>query len=38
MVRINLRSMNNDKLVAELENRLNTALAIIVEGVDQVIK
>ena len=37
MVRINLRSMNNDKLVAELEDRLNTALAIIVEGVDQVI-
>jgi methenyltetrahydrofolate cyclohydrolase len=37
MVRINLRSMKNDKLVAELEDRLNTALAIIVGGVDQVI-
>jgi formiminotetrahydrofolate cyclodeaminase len=37
MVLINLRSMKNDKLVAQLEDRLNTALAIIVEGVDQVI-
>jgi formiminotetrahydrofolate cyclodeaminase len=37
MVRINLRSMKNDKLVVELEDRMNTALAIIVEGVDQVI-
>ena len=37
MVRINLRSMKNDKLVVELEDRMNTALAIIVKGVDQVI-
>jgi len=37
MVRINVRSMKNDTLVGELENRLNTALAIIAEGVNQVI-
>jgi methenyltetrahydrofolate cyclohydrolase len=37
MVRINVRSMKNDKLVIELEDRLNTALAIIADGVDQVI-
>ncbi len=36
MVRINLRSMKDDKLVAELGDRLNTALAIIAEGVQQV--
>ena len=36
MVRINVRSMKNDMLVVELENRLNTALAIIAEGVNQV--
>jgi len=37
MVRINVRSMKNDKLAVELENRLDTALAIIAVGVDQVI-
>jgi len=37
MVRINVRSIKNDKLVAELEDRLNTALATIAEVVDQVI-
>ena len=37
MVRINVRSMKNDKLAVELENRLNTALSIIAVGVDQVI-
>ena len=37
MVRINVRSMKNDKLVVELEDRLNKALTIIAEGVDQVI-
>jgi len=36
MVRINLRSSKNDKLVVELEDRLNTALAIIAKGVEQV--
>ena len=36
MVRINLRSSKNDKLVVELEDRLNTALEIIAEGVEQV--
>ncbi len=36
MVRINVRSSKNDKLVVELEDRLNTALAIIAEGVEQV--
>ncbi len=36
MVRINVRSMKNETLVEELENRLNTALAIIAEGVNQV--
>ena len=36
MVRINVRSMKNDTLVVEFENRLNTALAIIAEGVNQV--
>ncbi|HWZ20112.1 MAG TPA: cyclodeaminase/cyclohydrolase family protein [Ktedonobacteraceae bacterium] len=36
MVRINVRSMNNETLVVELENRLHTALAIIAEGVNQV--
>ena len=35
MVRINMRSLKNDKLVAELGDRLNTALAIIAEGVEQ---
>jgi formiminotetrahydrofolate cyclodeaminase len=38
MVRINVRSIKNDTLVLELEDRLNTALAIIAEGVDQVTK
>lgn len=37
MVRINLRSMKDDKLVAELGDRLNKALMIIAEGVQQVI-
>ena len=36
MVRINVRSLKNDTLVVELEDRLNTALAIITEGVEQV--
>jgi len=36
MVRINLRSIKNDTLVVELEDRLNTALIIIAEGVDQI--
>jgi formiminotetrahydrofolate cyclodeaminase len=36
MVRINVRSMKNDTLVVDLENRLNTALAIISEGTNQV--
>ena len=36
MVRINLRSSKNDKLVVELEDRLNTALVIIAESVEQV--
>jgi methenyltetrahydrofolate cyclohydrolase len=36
MVRINVRSMKNETLVVELENRLHTALAIIAEGVNQV--
>ena len=36
MVRINVRSLKNDKLVVELGDRLNTALAIIAEGVEQV--
>ena len=36
MVRINVRSMKNETLVGELENRLHTALAIIAEGVNQV--
>jgi methenyltetrahydrofolate cyclohydrolase len=36
MVRINVRSMKDDTLVVELENRLNIALAIIAEGVNQV--
>jgi formiminotetrahydrofolate cyclodeaminase len=36
MVRINLRSMKDEKLVVELADRLNTALAIIAEGVQQV--
>lgn len=36
MVRINVRSMKNDTMIEELENRLNTALAIIAEGVNQV--
>jgi formiminotetrahydrofolate cyclodeaminase len=38
MVRINLRSMKNDKLVAELEDRMNSALEIIETSVDKVIK
>jgi formiminotetrahydrofolate cyclodeaminase len=38
MVRINLRSMKDDKLVAELDDRLNTALAIIADGVQRVTK
>lgn len=37
MVRINLRSMKNDTLIGELENRLNTALGSIEASVDQVI-
>ena len=37
MVRINLRSIKNDKLAVELNNRLNTALATIEEVVDQII-
>ena len=36
MVRINMRSLKNDKLAAELADRLNTALVIIAEGVEQV--
>ena len=36
MVRINVHSMKNAQLVAELEARLNTALASIAEGIDQV--
>ncbi len=36
MVRINVRSLKNDKLVVELGDRLNTALAIIAEDVEQV--
>jgi len=36
MVRINVRSLKNDKLVVELGDRLNAALAIIAEGVEQV--
>jgi methenyltetrahydrofolate cyclohydrolase len=36
MVQINLRTMKNDTLVLELGDRLNTALAIIAEGVEQV--
>ena len=36
MVYINLRTMKNDKLVVELGDRLNTALAIIAESVEQV--
>lgn len=38
MVRINVHSIKNATLGAELENRLHMALASIVEGVDQVIK
>jgi formiminotetrahydrofolate cyclodeaminase len=37
MVRINLRSMKDDKLVAEFGDRMNTALTIIAAGVQQVI-
>jgi len=36
MVHINVRSIKDDTLVIELENRLNTALSTIAEGVDQV--
>jgi len=36
MVRINVRSIKNDTLVVELEDRLNAALAIIDVGIDQV--
>jgi formiminotetrahydrofolate cyclodeaminase len=36
MVHINLRTMKNDKMVVELGDRLNTALAIIEESVEQV--
>lgn len=36
MVHINVRFMKNDKLALELEDRLNSALAIIETGVDQV--
>jgi methenyltetrahydrofolate cyclohydrolase len=36
MVRINARSLKNDKVIVELEDRLNTALAINAEGVEQV--
>ncbi len=38
MVRINLRAMKNDELVAELEERLSRALTVIAEGVHGVIK
>jgi len=38
MVRINVHSIKNATLGAELELRLNRALASIVEGVDQVMK
>jgi methenyltetrahydrofolate cyclohydrolase len=37
MVRINLRSIKNDTLTVELEDRMNTSLATIAEVVDQVI-
>jgi methenyltetrahydrofolate cyclohydrolase len=37
MVRINLRSIRNDTLTVELEDRLNTALATIAEVADKVI-
>ena len=37
MVRINLRSIKNETLAVELEDRLNTSLATIAEIVDQVI-
>ena len=36
MVRINLQSMKDDQVVAALDDRLNTALASIAEGVQQV--
>ena len=36
MVRINMQSLKNDKLAVELGDRLNTASAIIAEGVEQV--
>lgn len=36
MVHVNLRTMKNDKFILELGDRLNTALAIIAEGVEQV--
>jgi formiminotetrahydrofolate cyclodeaminase len=36
MVHINVRSMKDDKLALELENRLNSALRLVSEGVDQV--
>jgi methenyltetrahydrofolate cyclohydrolase len=36
MVHINVRSIKNDTLVVELEDRLNTALSRIAAGVDQV--
>ena len=36
MVHINMRSMKDDTLVLEIENRLNSALGIIEVGVDQV--
>jgi methenyltetrahydrofolate cyclohydrolase len=36
MVHINVRSIKNDTLVVELEDRLNTALSRIEAGVDQV--
>lgn len=36
MVRINLRTTKDDELVVELGDRLNTALAIIAEGVQRV--
>lgn len=36
MVRVNLRSMKNDKIVEEFNDRLNTALTIILEGIKNV--
>jgi formiminotetrahydrofolate cyclodeaminase len=38
MVRINLRAMKDDKLVAELDTRLSNALTVIAEGVRMVMR